>query len=100
MVSEQGHGVSFRPNENITRQDASVMIYRFISHSGIKLEAGKLDFVDNDAISDYAKTAIESLLHSEIINGMPDGSFAPVNGTTRAEAAKMVYGMLVQIINN
>lgn len=82
----------FNPNAEITRQDAAVILYRLIS--GIKATEETKTFTDNDAISDYAKQAVSSLAGINIISGMTDGSFAPAQNLTRAQAAKLLYGVL------
>ena len=86
-----GDGANFRPNEQISRQDASVMIYRFINYTGASLDNGNLNFIDSSDIADYAQNAISSLCASGILSGMPDGNFAPNGNTTRAQAAKLIY---------
>ena len=45
-------------------------------------------------IAEYAKDAVETLTAAGIINGMGDGVFAPCGTVTRAQAAKVVYGLL------
>lgn len=89
-----GDGQNFRPNEQITRQDAAVMIYRFATHYDYKFEAIDNSFTDKSAISGYATDAVNALVSASVINGMPDGSFAPESYATRAEAAKMIFEIL------
>ena len=79
---------NFRPNEPVTRQDAATIIYRALNRG--KAAYTETEFSDNDAISDYAKTAVASMQKNGIIRGMPNGSFAPLSGATRAEAAVMI----------
>lgn len=86
---------NFGVGQNITRQDAAVMVSRALSASGAELELGEnVEFTDEDSISGYAKSAVSKLARAGIINGMADGSFAPQNSITRAEAAQMLYGFL------
>ena len=50
-------------------------------------------FVDlNDA--EWAREAIEYLYNAEVVNGNPDGTFAPDNNVTRAEFIKMVIAAM------
>lgn len=81
-----GSGGSFLPNASITRQDAAVMIYRAASLAGGTMPA----FTDSDSIASYARDAIASLCAAGILKGMEDGSFAPISGLTRAQAAVML----------
>ena len=83
----------FGIGENITREDMAVMLYR-AAYSDVDGDIKELEFTDNENISDYAKKAVVVLVSKGIINGMPDGSFAPKANATRAEAAKMVYEVL------
>lgn len=86
---------NFGVGQNITRQDAAVMVSRALTASGAQLELGEnVEFTDADDISDYAKSAVTELARAGIINGMADGRFAPHNSITRAEAAQMLYGFL------
>ena len=56
-------------------------------------------FVDYENIADYAKEHVLSIYNLGIISGDENKNFNPDNFATRAEAAKMIYGMLVQIVN-
>lgn len=91
-----GDGQSFRPNEQITRQDAAVMIYRFAKYFNIEFSLTDNSFADGNVISDYAIESVNALAGASIINGLPDGTFAPQNSATRAEAAKMIYGIIIK----
>ncbi len=82
----------FNPNDLITRQDAAVIIHRLASK--VKAPIGEKIFNDSNKIADYAKTAVSTLAASGIISGMGDNTFAPVNNLTRAEAAKLLSGVL------
>lgn len=86
-----GNG-SFRPEEVISRQDIAVMICRFIGGA----QTAELPFGDTASIAPYAKEAVETLYSMGIISGKDDGNFDPYGNLTRAECAKMVYGIIVQ----
>jgi len=79
---------------NITRQDMAVMIYNALKYKNSVLTDEKDGFSDSEKIADYAKTAVRYLAGAGIINGMGDGSFAPDNNATRAEAAVLIYKMM------
>lgn len=87
---------SFGINDEITRQDAAVMIKRAVDAAELGLYADKTAtvFTDADSISDYAKDAVEALQRAGIINGYETGEFAPQNSILRSETAKMIYTML------
>ncbi len=87
----------FGVGENITRQDMAVMINRagaYISNDFSRNLGEYEKFSDDTSISDYAKEAVYRLKLLEIINGVDGENFAPKAFATRAEAAKMMYGIL------
>ncbi|MBQ7976351.1 MAG: S-layer homology domain-containing protein [Clostridia bacterium] len=84
---------TFGIGKNITREDAAVILLRAFGSDSFG-EAAEPEFSDNDNISDYAKEAVGILSNSGIISGMGDGSFMPKGNLTRAQAAKMFYGLL------
>lgn len=83
-----GNGGYFRPNDNVTRQEAAVMLYRVLS---AKPSVGFNNFSDDSAIADYAKNAVYSLRDLKIINGLSENLFNPLGTATRAEATVMIY---------
>ena len=78
----------------MSRQDMAVVIFRTAEKLGLELSGEAQAFDDNDDIADYAKNAVASLTASGIINGMGDGIFAPKSTVTRAQAAKVIYGLM------
>lgn len=89
-----GDGTSFNPARVISRQDMAVIIYRVFEHLGADVSGSAISFDDDTDIAGYAKNAVETLTAAGIINGMGDGTFAPAGTVTRAQAAKVVYGLL------
>lgn len=84
----------FGVGDNITRQDMAVMIYNAYIMTNNVLEQGEeTDFDDDADISDYAKEAVYKLKSAGIINGSGDNLFMPLEFATRAEAAKIIYGL-------
>ncbi|MFQ8759738.1 MAG: S-layer homology domain-containing protein [Intestinimonas sp.] len=55
------------------------MLYRFLNARGISLNKGGTagQFLDVNEISSYAAEAVEYVRRSGVVNGRPDGSFAP-----------------------
>lgn len=88
----QGYGGMFRPLDNISRQDAAIVIYNAIAGAGYKVE-GEKSFNDTASIADYAKPYVSALAANGVINGS-DGSFLPTNTLTRAEAVKLIENLL------
>lgn len=86
----------FGTGMNITREDMAVIAYRTALKSG-KLKEGERTsgfiFADDEQISDYAKTAVYALCDAGIINGVSEDEFAAKDYLTRAQAAKIIYGI-------
>ncbi len=82
---------SFAPENPITRQDAAVMIYRAFAIGPAEEISG---FDDAGYIADYAEAAVAALSENGIINGRENNMFAPLDNTTRAEAAVIIHRAL------
>lgn len=87
---------TFAPNNNITREQMAVMIERFCNYKNFSLNNNKpqINFTDTNNISSYASSSVAKVQQAGIINGRPDGSFAPKANATRGESAQMIYTML------
>lgn len=90
-VSKDKFGVG----EKITRQDLAVIIFRAVGDK-IKAENRAPDFKDKTQISGYAVEAVTTLARAGILNGT-DGKVNPQNYCTRAEMAKIIYGVILNI---
>ncbi len=88
----KGSDGKFGIGSNITRQDIAVMALR-----ASELQAKTADevFADDADIADYAKEAVYTMKFLGIISGMGDGNFAPYQVATRAQAAKIMYGLIL-----
>lgn len=91
-----GNGI-FGTGKEITRQDMCVMAYNVIKAMGHDVPEGELVFSDADAISSYAKTPVAALNSAGIVNGVGNNSFNPTGSATRAEAAVIIYKVLMYI---
>lgn len=92
LVSGMPDG-SFKPNEQIKRQDAILILYRGFESA---LKSGDaIEFSDKQAISDYALEAVNALSASGIVTGDDTLSFNPQNSTTRAEVAALIERILL-----
>ena len=96
IVKGIGEG-KFAPNDAITRQEISVMLYRTLQTAKPEYEySGLYDhiFADYDMISSWARGAVGYLYGIEVINGVGDNLFNPRGNTSREEAivlAKRMY---------
>lgn len=87
------NNTEFGTGREITRQDASLMIYRALKNAGEAFENGSVVFEDNDKIAGYATEAVAALANNGIISGRGNNAFAPVEFINRAEAAKLIYAV-------
>ncbi len=88
---------TFKPTATLTRQDASVMAYRLCNVMKKSVsKSDTLSFSDADSVAGYAVEAVATLESSGIINGFADGSFSPLGTLTRAQAAKIIYGIVIK----
>ena len=87
-----GNG-AFMPAAPVSRQDAAVMIARLCENQGIIL-SGSGKVTDSDEISEYALESIRKLVATGIITGFEDGSYRPMENLTRAQAAKLICGLI------
>lgn len=79
---------TFKPNNNISRQEAAVMIARILPTYG---ESGRLqNFTDYRSIADWAFTALSKVNGKGYISGFTDGKIHPLDPLTRAQAAKII----------
>lgn len=87
---------NFAPNAVITREQAAVMLYRYLTAQGFSLpaEGGAVKrFRDAEEISGYARSAAEALYACGIFEGGGDGRFNPKQNFTRAQAAALFMRM-------
>ncbi|MBP1965933.1 bacterial Ig-like domain-containing protein [Paenibacillus aceris] len=95
---------SFKPGEQITREQMAVMITRAMKFAGqsAAIDLAQLaKFSDSSAIHEWAKGAVSSAASAGIVNGVTDTTFVPGASATRGEAAVMLKRLLqkLQFIN-
>lgn len=94
LISGRGDG-TFGIGENVTRQDAAVIIYNTLIHMKHNVSGNNnITFADAENISAYALKAIAELQNTGIINGKGDNMFMPLDNLTRAEGAAIIWRML------
>ncbi len=82
----------FSPDANVTREQMAVFLYNYMNafHIHLDLIEDAETFVDDDEISDYARTAISIMQQADVINGRGEGIFDPKGLATRAEVATLI----------
>ncbi|MFX3631934.1 MAG: S-layer homology domain-containing protein [Candidatus Pristimantibacillus sp.] len=93
---------SFKPEQNLTREEAMVIIFRALERSGMDISISETKvneilqaFNDNDQFNAWSRTAAAINIQYNIINGV-DGSALPDKNITRAETAAIVQRFLQQ----
>ena len=83
---------TFSPNASITREQIAVMMYRYtVAFEGDVSATGALAvFSDSGSISNWAQAAMSWAVGIQMINGMGDGTVAPLDTATRAQVAQIV----------
>lgn len=99
---------TFRPMEEITREQMTVMITRALNIAGkqVNMDSKKenellLAFKDANDINEWAKSSVAVAIEAGIINGVTTKRFAAQEQATRAQAVVMLKRLLqhVQFIN-
>lgn len=81
-----------KPEAPLSRQDAAALLARVFS---LQAQGGSSrSFADDKEISEYAKNAITALVERGVLSGYEDGAFHPLQTLTRAEAAKLLDGLV------
>ena len=93
-LSEIVSGVGYRyffPDASLSRQEAAVMMIRLYEKATSHYApTGGIVYTDKENISDWATDSIGKISALQIMNGNPDGTFAPSKSLTRAEAAALI----------
>lgn len=80
------NGLSFSPNDIITKAEAAVILNRILG----AVSKVATSFSDSEIIPSWAENDIQALSSLGIINGY-EGFIDPYESVTRAEAAQMLY---------
>ena len=91
---------TFRPNDEVTREQLAVMLSNYAKKvGGLEVKGSAADYAsmkDAAKVSGYARAAVGWCFRSKILSGS-NGEILPQGKTTRAQAAKMLvflYDML------
>lgn len=76
----------FDPYSPITRQDAAALLMRTAQYLGQSAQGVPKQFSDAGEISDYARTAVEFVSASGVMNGTEETRFSPKLHYTRQQA--------------
>ena len=92
------NGVSdtkFGVGQQLTREQMVTMAYNAAVKAGVSFNesAHYVPFADDDSVAEYAEKPLQLLAGNGIINGKEENLFMPKAVCTRAEAAKVLYGV-------
>ncbi|MGN1308027.1 MAG: endonuclease [Faecousia sp.] len=95
VVNGMGDG-TFAPNNNITREQLAVMLYRYANYIGYDTSkrASISAYSDASSVSSYATEAMRWAVAEGIINGKTATTLVPQGNATRAECATMIVRFL------
>ena len=86
---------TFKPDNNMTREESIVSIYKLISLCNLDMELSyPINFNDYEQVSVWAKPYFDELNSKSILKGDNNGNFKPKDSITRAEAMVLIYGIL------
>ena len=93
-VAEGDGDGTFRPGDEISREEFAQMLYNYAKYKDCDLSAeGDLSrFPDGDSVQEWALPAMAWANGNELINGHDDGTLDPAGNTTRAQAAAILMG--------
>ncbi len=82
----------FAPDEDITREQMALIIYRFAKMQGYNVSdvADLSSFADTDDVSDWALDAIKWANKTELVNGTSETTLSPKATATRAQVAAIL----------
>lgn len=88
---------SFRPNDTISREEMSTMLYRAAEVLSVIIESANnaQNFEDDWNIQDYAKIPVYKMRSAGILNGVGNNMYDPKNDCTRAQSAVAIYNMFI-----
>jgi len=90
VIKGMGNGI-FAPNQEITREQASVILANVVATLNARKKGEGITFVDQDLISYWAVEQVELLAGMRMVEGYEDGTFPPLANLSRAEAAALIY---------
>lgn len=82
----------FKPDEQITREQMAVILYRYARQKGLDV-SGSADlsgYADASQISGYAREAMAWANHVGLINGVGNNTLLPRGSATRAQVAAIL----------
>ena len=90
-----GYDGWFRPDDLITREEMAVVIAKASASLGNEAGSGGINrFADRNEISGWAYEFVDQAATAGLIRGMTADTFAPLENTTRAQAAAVIWRLI------
>lgn len=93
-----GNGGLFLPHQNLTRQEAMVLIKRAMTAAGKSVPAGDPSilnaYTDGAQVSSYGKVAVASMVQMGVVQGNAAKQLKPMAPISRAEMAVILHRVL------
>ena len=101
IINGYGNGF-FGTNDLVTREQMCVMLSRYLQWAGYELQAtaAAKQFSDNAQIADWAAESVRFCQIHGLINGRPNGLFAPKANATRAENSAVLRRVILAILSS
>lgn len=87
-----------KPNDNITREEAIVMLARAFKITTDSV--GAEEYTDANSVSDWAKNEVRAFYKLEYINGYADGEIKPKESITRAEFVTILNRIFTKVLDD
>ena len=86
----------FAPNKHLSRQDAVVMLHKYLISNEYSFEGEGIfaGYSDWHLTAEYAKNALVQMQHEGFAVGMANGSFNPTGEISRAEAVSIIIRVM------
>ncbi|MGI6628629.1 MAG: Ig-like domain-containing protein, partial [Bacillota bacterium] len=85
---------TFKPNANISRQEAAIVLARIL---GFEKTEKTFGFTDIETIPAWSLWAVVAVANAGIMTGYPDGSFGPTGNFTRAETVTVLDRLVAEV---
>ena len=82
--------VTFSGTDHITRAEAVTVLGRVLGES---LETKEMNYSDFGTVPSWATDGFATMISMDVMSGYDDGTLKPDKKITRAECAKLMYGI-------
>gem|GEM_PF-813756 len=91
----------FAPDRKLTREEMAVITVRAYEYANARQTHGSDDrlsvYTDRSELAAWSAQRVNEALHYGLMNGLPDGRFAPRKLTSRAEAAQVIDRLVMKM---